>query len=61
MTPMDSIKGAIILRDLLIARREVAETPTHPPAVPSTALPIFHWLGVAPDAGPGLTKRDAAG
>jgi hypothetical protein len=46
MTLMDSIKGAIILRELL-----VNEPDPEPPAafVPSSAPPIFHWLGVAPE------------
>jgi hypothetical protein len=45
---MDSIKGAIILRDLLA---QDPEPDPAPPAafVPSSAPPIFHWLGVAPE------------
>lgn len=48
MPRMDSIKGAIILRDLLA--RDPEPDPAPPAAfVPSSAPPIFHWLGVAPE------------
>jgi hypothetical protein len=48
MTLMDSIKGAIILRDLL--DRDAQPDPPQPvAAVPSDAPPIFHWLGVTPE------------
>lgn len=45
---MDSIKGAIILRELLDSDAQ-PDPPQPAPAVPSDAPPIFHWLGVTPD------------
>ena len=49
---MDSIKGAIELRD----RLGDAATPPPPPnpRVPENAPPIFHWLGVKPPSATGL-------
>jgi hypothetical protein len=49
---MDSIKGAIELRDRL---GEAAEEPSPAPnpRVPDTAPPIFHWLGVKPPTATG--------
>jgi hypothetical protein len=52
---MDSIKGAIELRDRL---GEAAAAPVQPPnpRVPENAPPIFHWLGVKPPAATGMPE-----
>ena len=57
MSIVDSIKGAIILR----ARLEEAglPAPPPPPAAEEGALPLFHWIAVAPK--PEKTKAALAG
>ena len=47
---MDSIKGAIQLRELLSRLApDGHDEPTVPAGpIPEDALPIFHWLGVPP-------------
>ena len=46
---MDSIKGAIQLKELLekLGRAE-PEQPIASSDVPAAAPPLFHWLGIAP-------------
>jgi hypothetical protein len=44
---MDSIKGAILLRDRIGEAADKAPPPPNP-RVPEAAPPIFHWLGVKP-------------
>lgn len=50
---MDSIKGAIELRERLGEAAE-APAPRPNPRVPENAPPIFHWLGVKPSSATGL-------
>lgn len=48
MSDVDSIKGGIVLRKLL-ERRGVPE-PGPRPVITDDARPIFHWLGINPQA-----------
>lgn len=52
-TDVDSIKGAIELRDLLEKRATAAadEPLAALPEVPANAPPVFHWVGVVPGSG----------
>jgi hypothetical protein len=54
MSRVDSIKGAIALRER-IGEAVAAVTPIPNPRVPESAPPIFHWLGVKPPVATGLT------
>ena len=48
---MDSIKGAIQLRELLDRRApNRAQEDAARPEVAGDALPLFHWTGVQPPA-----------
>ena len=50
---MDSIKGAIALRDR-IGEAAAAAAALPNPRVPDSAPPIFHWLGVKPPTATGI-------
>jgi hypothetical protein len=50
---MDSIKGAIVLRD----RLGHASVDDAKAAVPPEAPPIYHWLAVAPSEAHGATSE----
>jgi hypothetical protein len=54
---MDSIKGAIELAERIGKAALPASAPN--PRVPEDAPPIFHWLGVKPPTGTGITPDPA--